>query len=762
MYRYELTSQTVAQTSPGITTYSSNYLIDIVGNSQGKVLIINTSALTGTVLSGQYAWPQVSNGLTRHIVSTSGPLAGPTVSPYLVSGSAAYNIGIAGYTTFNTTLGYSNTEVFSSFLTLGAGLSVVANGTGWYRAAGFNYAEMAYTNSAGGANVYQVYAPQFVPTATDYNNSSAQQTNSPFLLDHYGKLTNGFGVPPINGQAFEIRYNVIDSGGAGLGSPGTQQYLSAAMINGSTDNLGVILTNVGEIDNTYAPHITNDNTILYRYGGNFFIITLGQPTNYIQRITDRLYKINTISPLNNYDDLTNTLQLGSMDYNGRTLITNTAVASGAPYAFDAQILGGFSNSIDMSPGKVLIGSGTIASISGYNIFTPIAYTIPLLTSSLNYGVIEYYGTGSALNYLCTTKNALPLAQTNDTNVVKPLWVSNATYVPTPIGETIYYRAFLQLGYSTLLLNQQYQNPYTGGYNDSDTYIIGNEIYGSFQPFTFYGQDYLFDGSYIWAVLYDSTGTIYQNRFRVQPANGLQFIAVSPIKVYFLSSLDNSLYTFDEGRNLTKEARLNEIDIITNGVYNVHDNSLLLNGATTSGNPNTYGSLIWIRDSVLTINPKTSAQTNLQLFDTTSGIIISNNNSSWQYTFNPLPTSTVVPLTIQTTYMGMEDNEKIKMKNFVATFYNKNAKLKNSKPITISMQSIIREETQVYTSQPQIYTINPGDYNSLGYVMLRLQPQYQTTLGISFIIATQSKINLTNLTVEYVVDGQGMYAGSKSK
>jgi hypothetical protein len=416
----------------------------------------------------------------------------------------------------------------------------------------------------------------------------------------------------------------------------------------------------------------------------------------------------------------------------------------------------------MSPGKVLIGSGTIASITGYNIFTPVAYTIPLLTSSLSYGIIEYYGTGSALNYLCTTKNALPLAQTNDTNVVKPLWVSNATYVPTPIGETIYYRAFLQLGYSTLLLNQQYQNPYTGGYNDSDTYIIGNEIYGSFQPFTFYGQDYLFDGNYIWAVLYDSTGTIYQNRFRVQPANGLQFIAVSPIKVYFLSSLDNSLYTFDEGRNLTKEARLNEIDTITNGVYNVHDNSLLLNGAATPGNPNTCGSLIWIRDSVLTINPKTSAQTNLQLFDTTSGIIISNNTSSWQYTFNPLPTSTVVPLTIHTTFMGMEDNEKIKMKNFVATFYNKNAKLKNSKPITVSLQSIIREETQVYTSQPQIYTINPGDYNSLGYIMLRLQPQYQTTLGISFVIATQSKINLTNLTVEYVVDGQGMYAGSKSK
>ena len=307
IYRYELTSQTVAQTSPGITSYSSNYLIDIVGNSQGKVLIINTSALSGTVLSGQYAWPQVSNGLTRHIVSTSGPLAGPTTAPYLVSGSAAYNIGIAGYTTFNTTSGYSNTEVFSSFLTLGAGVAVVANGTSWYRAAGFNYAEMAYTTTAGAANVYQVYAPQFVPTATDYNNSAAQQTNSPFLLDHYGKLTNGFGVSPINGQAFEIRYNVIDSGGAGLGSPGTQQYLSAAMINGATDNLGVILTNVGEIDNTYAPHITNDNTILYRYGGNFFFITLGQPTNYIQRITDRLYKINTLSPLNNYDDLTNTL-----------------------------------------------------------------------------------------------------------------------------------------------------------------------------------------------------------------------------------------------------------------------------------------------------------------------------------------------------------------------------------------------------------------------------------------------------------------------
>jgi hypothetical protein len=755
-YRYELTSSLTAQTvNP---TYSTQYIIGLIGNSLGEFFNFNSATQSYTTLSAQYAWPQVSNGLTRHILTTEGPLAGPTVAPYLVNGSNAYNIGIVGYNSF-TAASWSSSEAFSPFLALGAGLAVPSNASGWQRAAGFNYAEMSYTTTAGAGAIYQLYAPQFVPSPTDFQNSIVQQTNSKFNVNHYGKLTNAFGVVPINGQQFEIRFGVIPSTGGG--TPGTQQYLSAAIISGNTDNMGVLLTGIGEIDNTYCPHVVLDNTIMYRNQGNYFIITLGTPTNPLQRLTDRLYKINTISPVNIYDDITTTLQLGSMDYNGRMLVTNTATATSA-YDVDMQVLGPFSNSIDVSPGTVYIGNGQVSSIS-YPTFTPVAYTIPYLPGNINFGVLTYYGSGTALTYVCTTKNSSSILQIYDTAVARPTWVSNATYLPTAIGYSFFYRGFLQENYTTIILNQLYLNPYSGSYNESDTFILGNQVFGLFIPFTFYGQDYLFDGNYIWAVMYDSTGTIYQGKVRIIGANGLTFLAVSPTMAYFLSSLDNSLYVFDSGRNLNKKTRLNELDTITGAVFNVHDNSLLLNGAATSGNPNQYGSLIWIRDGVITLNAKSAAQAgSLNLFDTINGIIIANNTNQWQYSFNALSGASLVPLTIQTAYMGMENNEKIRMKNVVCTLYARSAKLKSSKPIIVTLQALIREEAGIFNQIQRIFSINPGDWNSLGYYNIRLQPQFQTNLGMSIVLITQAKVNLTSMTIEYNVDGQGIYAGKATQ
>jgi hypothetical protein len=724
------------------------YMINLVGNSLGKSYIYNSSTFTLYVLKCQYAYPQISNGVTRHIITTAGPQAGPTTAPVLYDGSGEYSVGTIGYTSFTST--FNTTAQYSAALTAINNISSIPTVTGTsnlYRAAGFNYAEVSYKTAAGGANVYELYSPQPVFNPTDFVTTAAQ-TNTPYFINHYGKLTNSFGVggvlAPSSGQLFEIRWCVEPNGAGGI--PGFQSYLSAAMIYGTSDTLGTLLTNIGEIDSAYCPHIINDNAILYRYNGNFFIVTITtSPTNLIQKINDRLYKINTISPMNLYDDITQTINVSSMDYDGRILVSNTTAATASAFQVDAQILGGFSNSIDVSPGNVLIGTGQISSISSLSTFQPIGINVPYLNSQINYGVLTYYGQGTALNYLSTTKSATPIQQFVDPSVVKPIWISNSTYFPVSIGNTYQYRNFMTTTYSTILLNQNYQNPFTGSYNESDIYNFGSELAGVYQPFNLFAQDYAFDGNYIWALYYDQQGN-YSSKVRVANANGLILLAQSPTKIYFITNYDNSIFVFNGSRDLGKILRLNEKPTINSGVFSVHDNCLALDTAT---------SIIWVNDEVITENQKAANQTNLKYFDTTSGLIIANNINQWQYTFLPLAGSLVLPLTFQTAYNGFGKNEKSGVLNYIVTLYSKNRAGTN-----ISGKILTRDETEQKV-QNFSKLVTPGDYDALGYYIFRVQPQNKSTLGSSLFLNIPTKNIILEIAVETIDDVQGVMNTSNS-
>ena len=140
-----------------------------------------------------------------------------------------------------------------------------------------------------------------------------------------------------------------------------------------------------------------------------------------------------------------------------------------------------------------------------------------------------------------------------------------------------------------------------------------------------------------------------------------FVALAPTTAYFVSSFDNSLWTFTGGQTLDKYARMNQLQTITSGLYNVHDNALLLQ---------TPSEFIWIRDNVLTVNDKKANQTNVRLYSTSKGVIIGNDQRNWQYTFFDQQGATVVPLDWQSAYFGRTVNQKSILSEIVYTIYDR--------------------------------------------------------------------------------------------
>jgi hypothetical protein len=225
--------------------------------------------------------------------------------------------------------------------------------------------------------------------------------------------------------------------------------------------------------------------------------------------------------------------------------------------------------------------------------------------------------------------------------------------------------------------------------------------------------------------------------------------VSPTEVYFLSSFDNSLYVFNGGRALQKMKRLNDVDTISNGVFNVRDNTLVLNGSNH---------FIWIRDGVATYNAKKANQTGITLYDTQNGVQIANNTIKWIYSFASLSSSTVVPLTWQSAYHALQANETSELVNWIVTVYSPDGRIQI--PLTLTCHSFDQEK---YNKQaPQTITINPGDWDGLGFFRARIQPQNRKALASSIQIDTTKHLVITDVSVEYGDQGKAAIAPARSK
>ena len=675
--------------------YNATYLINLVGNTLNKSYVLITSTNTIYQIKASNVLLQVYNGNARHIITAKNTTALP-----LYDGTGMKAAGYVGYTDFIT---LSYTAVYPTNIQAISG--ILSSNASW------GYEDITYSLAGNPGNIYN-YISQFVKNPKEL--FSIIQSNSNTLINAYGKLSNNIGVPSL--KPFEFRVNIINE---------ESSYFSVGLIDDfSTDTLGVIITNIGSINTAYQPDIHADDTILYQDDlGIFRIKKMSKsPILPLQKITDTAYKINTISPLNIVDTETNTLEIGSIDFNNRMLFSSQ-VAPTTSTKIASFIQGKYSNSIDTGDKLVTIVNPTSSNIQ------VIGFRLPVVSTDVGDYAVDMFIDDIYSFSTINSGGELVINSKTDTIYVA------STFIPVAIGSN-YNNGTVNVFGNTIFLKPNY-----------DGYSIGNDIKGRFTVFNLFGQTYLFDGLYIYSATIDEVTGIFASKSVLAPAIGMQYIASSTTVIYFYSNFDNSIYSFTGGRSLEKFKRFNSMPKINMGIYSVVDNTVLFDTDT---------SFIWIRDSIISENLKVVDQTELKYYDTTEGLIIGNNVSNWQYTFEQKVGSTVVPLAVQTAFYGFNTNMKSVLSNWCITLYNSN---KNAMTVKGTCYTI---DEDVSREQTVIWNINPIDYNNGGYVRVRMQPQYQRTLGTSLKIETTEKILISAIYPEFKESENAVTTAARSR
>lgn len=647
-------------------------------------------------------------------------------------------------------VGYNGLGVYSATQTyfgvaLGAVTATVKNPI-----SGPGYVECTYIRSDTAPAVNFYVAPDFEHGGPDPGWLSSDVFTGTFpKINAYGKLTDIHVAGANSTFLTSVRIGMVNDEPA---------YISVAPItSGKTtwDHIGVPITNVGEFDPTFMLHVVDDNStytrIVYRYNRQLYYVDIrsGQ-AHEIYKISDRVYMINCLSAFNVVDTEKGSLELGVNDYNGRFIMRNSG--SGTDGQWVAKIVGDYSNSIDTGA-KFAQTSGSSTSIYEF----PGVELPTFIDRYVKYQIDVYLAdvyTFSISGYSYTVYNPF-----TDYDLTSSLYVAD-TRLPIAMGSTFGDKVAWS-DVSTFFLGVG-----VAGVPDIDYdyagYELGNDISGTFESLYLYGQRYIFDGLNVYLTSF--SGSLYQTKYFVCPATGLQFIAVSPNLAYFLSTFDNSIYTFDGGRSVQKSKRMNDlrnssggIETIINGVYNVRDDALLLQ---------TFNTFVWVRDGIVTQNNKKATQTSLTLYDTAQGIQIANNTLKWTYDFATRGTTTttggtavttVAPFTWQSAYHSLKGNELSIAHNWVVTFYHPEGL--SPVPITLRCHAF---DQDTYTLQRADLTINPSDWDGLGFYRARIQPKNRRALASSLQIDTTQNIIITDVSVEYADETQAVIAGQRSR
>lgn len=700
---------------------ANKYVYGDQGNPQGFA----TAWYAGDILVGGGGTNAMTNAkwcVIQRCRGTSDSMAILTFDAYKDAGNTLTCCGIVGYDGLGA---YTGTITDQVGLALGAATATVQN-----LITGPGYAEATYTRSDTGTNIYSIVSPNPVGSSANLGNIVQTQTQTPY--NGYGKLNDCRYT-----WSWLMSWRVVMVNGV-------PSFLSGAgvAVASNPEILGVPLTNNGEFDPYYVPHIVDTasySRIIYRYAGVLYFIDVRSGAGHtIDRISDTVYQINCISPISIVDTTTKTLELGVNDYNGRIRWSSSAAITSTSKAI-AVLSGRYSNSLD--PGDKLItmttppGSSYISGIekpafwSGQQVYTAKlylndAYSISFIT--WNTSLIE---TAQA-NTLYITDTRQPIA----------MGYSYGDRTVIAGNETIFTGVGI-LG--ATLVNYGYAG-----------YEIGNVANGSLVNFVLFEQRYVFDGYEIFSATF--FGPLLTGMDRVCRARGMTFIAASPTEAYFLSSFDTSLYVFNGGRSLEKMKRLNDIrnasnviEQITDGIYSSIDNTILLQTANT---------FVWIRDGVVTQTYKKASQTGITLYDTTAGIQIANNTQKWRYTFFALtgPASTVVPFTFQSAYFGVTQNLLGVVQAFIFA-------VQNATPASASFTVTIDgfdADGEWHEDIP--FNLIPSDWSPLGLYRARVIPQHTMQIAVSVGFKTSSRLLLHSIVPEFTPDASSTPAASRSK
>lgn len=424
--------------------------------------------------------------------------------------------------------------------------------------------------------------------------------------------TIGHATPPEiygyldNGAEIAVKTHTI----LGIGS-----YLSASF---NPDGIGVPITEIGEIDGYYYPQIVLCSAgqwrVMYRRGDGKYatvLISKSADVQRLQEIAPGVVKINTISALCVADANDNDLQYSGNAYNGFVIVGYDAVAPLAVRAHVARYRGDWGGSVDTgykTTGAITLGQPNLVVIPESVQFSPSNETIDVYVGDPPASILYYRSIrdGNAQSIKSTLRGTLYV---------------DDQIIPPPAG-VLYSEQTILLIATTAIREFNY-----------DGYQLFNEAVGQYLSFRLYGQLYLFDGDWIHSTLL--ANNVLQQVDHVANALGLVLLAESPTAAYFISTFDNSLYSFDGGQTVNKILRMSQRDAVILGTYNVRENTLAMFGADF---------VLWLRDGILSESALPFAYP-FRVFSTSDGTWITKDDYSIKYVYNPIAGTVVLPIDI---------------------------------------------------------------------------------------------------------------------
>lgn len=687
--------------------FNGYYFGGKMGNDANRLFLYD-AAWAKTYIDGKWIVPQIHNDRTRFIVTKNA----------VINGTNIEIIGLIGYNDWSAFTATVTWETLNP-----SGTPTTING---YEI-GYGYALARWQEGA--ADIYEHGTTQDI---TRLVGAVVATVNTDTVRDLFGNLNalnKTLGATHDNQLAYRV-----------CRIAGRQSYLSVAWVPsaagasaGVPDNtMGVMLTEVGGFDEGFLPQVKRDETsILYKHKRSFVLVKFAYLTSgadIFQEIAPNVHKINTITPLNIIDADTETLEVGSIDFAG-WFRTDTSSAATASHRFALKLEGKYCSSIDRGEVLITCDESILYAIGASGAAKPHGWEMPFADVPTGIEIDFYYDgeysrsikinggiSTSVTAYVHTEKSAL-------------IYVASSL-LPVPMG-SVYTNKVAQGVDRIYFLAQDYIDP-NGDNHIRDAYPVGADLFGSWTTFGLFGQTYGFDGSNIYLFLFN--GNLFSEREFVAPATGMTYVASSPTRIFFRSSFDNSIYVFNGGRELLKLERLNNLEAMTDGVFNVRDNTLVLQTANT---------IIWVRDDIVTLNSKLATQTATRLFDTTAGAVVLNDSYKWIYSYEALSGSTVAPLTWQSPYLGRKRGMVSVVPEWHVALYNPAPTA--AVTVTLTCESFDEDE---YASNAKSWTIQPKDWTSRGFVRLRIQPKTQRALASSLKIETSSRLVITGVAVEW--------------
>lgn len=532
-----------------------------------------------------------------------------------------------------------------------------------------------------------------------------------FYILNDTSVYSAFGPTDADSEYIEVKTNTD----AFIGSRGQIGNFYSIPINGffgalsyatASDQLGVTLTALGEIDATYTPQAIGFQMI-YLSSEGFVYVALGTDINMrVEKISSNLYKINTVSPYNILNITDKKLYLGSLDYNGRLLVSDNTTITAITKRIVGQVSGKYSNGYDTgedlagvtlltpdkitAPGSKITGGGYIQEQFGINVFIDDDYSHTIDET----GAAEIVATLDGTLYIEDTREPIPMIADYKDGVA------------VIAGKTFYLAG-----------------------DDYDGAESGAGLSGEYGYFNLFGQDYIFDNRNIYLLNLDDNGLI-SSYPKAAPIVGLTYIAVSPTAAFFYSDFDGGLYVFDGGRSVQKQDKLNRESDVIGGAYSNYEAALYLETATR---------FIVYRDGVKTAVDKMPEMVGLRLYDTADGFMFGNNLYRWQYSYRS--GDALLPLSVKTGFLGIPC-ELVKVSAIVAQVYSATRE-QTEIDLTVSSYS----ETKAQEVKKKV-TIGANGWDLNGIAHVRIQPNNQRGVGVSVEIECAEKIVICGLWYEY--------------